>query len=153
MNQPKDPEVAPSEPHHCEDLPFEPESVPRWVQISVGVVLLPLTLLCAVGAASIFGIPKVQGDPLLQLLAAAICFLCLWAIVLAVRLLFGIRGKGGLMGPWALRAVGVAAVGLVVGGFFTGVWSEHPIRTALMSAAYVPVAIRVWRSAGNRSAR
>lgn len=43
--------------------------IPRWAQIAAGVVLLPLALLCVVGAISIFGIPKVQSDPVLQLFA------------------------------------------------------------------------------------
>jgi hypothetical protein len=130
----------------------EPAPLPRWVQVIVGVVLLPFTLLCVAGAASIFGIPKVQADPLLQLLAALICLLCVWAVALAFRLLFGIRGRYGLMGPATLRVIAVGAVGLIIAGFFTGVWVEHPVRSGLLSISYILVAIRLWQLAAHRQA-
>ncbi len=128
-------------------------SIPRWVQIPVGILLLPVTLLCVVGAISIFGIPKVQGDPLLQLVTAVICALCLWAVVLAVRLIFGLRGRYGLMGPVALRIGAIVAVGLVVGGAFAGVYVEHPVRGSILATAYIAVSIRLWRLAAHRSRR
>jgi hypothetical protein len=128
----------------------ESPSLPRWVQIIAGLVLLPFTLLCVAGAASIFGIPKVQDDPLLQLLAAFICLLCLWAVALSFRLLFGIRGKYGLIGPFALRAIAGAALALIIGGFFSGVWNEHPLRSALLSVSYILIAIRLWQVAAYR---
>lgn len=128
----------------------ESPSIPRWVQIIAGLVLFPFTLLCTVGAISIFGIPKVQSDPLLQLLAAVISLLCCWAVVLTFRLLFGLKGRHGLMGPFALRIVAVAAIGLVIGGLFTGVWAEHPARTAVLSVSYVLCAIRLWQIADHR---
>ena len=128
-------------------------SLPRWVQIPVGILLLPVTLLCVVGAISIFGIPKVQGDPLLQLVTGVICALCLWAVVLAVRLIFGLRGKYGLMGPVALRIGAIVAVGLVIGGAFTGVYVEHPVRSVILAVVYIAVSIRLWRLAAHRSRR
>jgi len=141
-------------PQVSDGLEVSPESpsLPRWVQIVVGLLLLPFTLLCLVGAATIFGVPKVQADPLLQLLAAFICLLCLWAVALAFRLLFGIRGRYGRMGPIALRVIAVAAIALIIGGLFTGVWFEHPLRSGLLSVSYVLVAIRLWQVAAHRQA-
>jgi hypothetical protein len=126
-------------------------SLPRWVQILAGLVLLPLAALSVVGAISIFGIPKVQSDPLLQLLAGTIVLLCLWAASLAVRLLFGLKGRRGLFGPVALRAIAVAAVGLVIGGFFTGVYVTHPVRSAVLAISYVLIAWRLWQMAAQRA--
>jgi hypothetical protein len=121
------------------------------VQILAGLVLLPLAALSVVGAISIFGIPKVQSDPLLQLLAGTIVLLCLWAASLAVRLLFGLKGRRGLFGPVALRAIAVAAVGLVIGGFFTGVYVTHPVRSAVLAISYVLIAWRLWQMAAQRA--
>ena len=146
MNHMHPPEGHPQEP----DLSPESPSIPRWGQIVAGVLLLPLTLLCMVGAVTIFGIPKVQSDPLLQLLAAVISLLCLWAVSLAVRLILGLKGKG-LMGPVALRIAATVAIGLVIGGLFTGVWMEHPFRSAVLSISYVLIAIRLWKVADYRS--
>ena len=78
----------------------EMPTIPRWAQVTAGIVLLPLALLCVVGAVSIFGIPKVQGDPVLQLFAALWSLLCLWAVVLSVRLILGLRGRFGFFGRW-----------------------------------------------------
>lgn len=132
--------------------PEEP-SVPRWVQVLAGVALFPITLLCLVGAISIFGIPKVQADPFLQLFAGLWSVLCLWALVLSVRLILGIRGKYGLLGPVALRIAAVVAVGLVIGGVFTGLYVEYPVRSTLLAITYVVVAVRLWRLATHRSDR
>jgi hypothetical protein len=144
------PQDPPHQPSAEIDVSPESPPLPRWVQIVAGLILLPFTLLCVAGAVSIFGIPKVQGDPLLQLLTALICLLCLWAVALAFRLLFGIRGRHGLMGPVALRVIAVAAIGLVLGGFFTGVWFEHPLRSVLLSVSYILVSIRLWQVAAHR---
>jgi hypothetical protein len=153
MPQSQSPEERLSEPPA--DLGWSPESspVPRWVQILAGLLLFPFSLLCLAGSVSIFGIPKVQSDPLLQLLAAAICLLSLWAVILSFRMLFGLKGKHGLMGPMALRIVAVSAVGLVIGSLFSGVWVEHPIRTPLLCLSYVLCAIRLWQVANHRSRR
>jgi hypothetical protein len=128
-------------------------SLPRWAQVLVGILLLPVALLCVVGAISIFGIPKVQGDPLLQLVAGVICALCLWVLVLAVRLILGLRGRYGLMGPVVLRIGAIVAIGLVIGGVFTGVYVEHPVRSLVMAAVYIVVSIGLWRLATYRSRR
>jgi hypothetical protein len=146
---PPDPSHQPSAGN--EETPESP-TLPRWVQIVVGLVLFPFTLLCVAGAASIFGIPKVQADPLLQLLAALICLLCVWAAALAFRLLFGFRGRYGLIGPVALRLIAVAAIGLIIGGLFTGVWAEHPVRSGLLSVSYILIAMRLWQLAAHRQA-
>jgi hypothetical protein len=126
--------------------------LPRWAQILAGIVLLPFTALSAIGAISIFGIPKVQADPLLQPFAGLIVFLCLWTAVLAIRMLFGIRGRYGLFGPVALRIIAVVAIGLVVGGAFTGVYLQHPVRSTVLAISYAAIAIRLWQLATQRSA-
>ena len=129
----------------------EPD-LPRWAQILAGIVLLPFTVLSVIGAISIFGIPKVQAEPLLQPFAGLIVFLCLWVAVLAIRMLFGIRGRYGLFGPVALRIIAMVAVGLVVGGAFTGVYLQHPVRSTVLAISYAAVAIRLWQLAAQRSA-
>lgn len=125
--------------------------LPRWVQILAGLVLLPLAALSVVGSISIFGIPKVQADPLLQLLAGAIVLLCLWASSLAVRLLLGLKGRRGLFGPTALRVIAVVAIALVAGGFFTGIYATHPVRSVALSISYVLIAWRLWQMAARRA--
>jgi len=110
-------------------------------------------LLCVIGAVSIFGVPRVQGDPLLQLFAALWSLLCLWAVVISVRLILGLRGRFGFFGPVALRIAAVAASALVVAGAFTGIYVEHPIRGGLLAITYVFISIKLWRLATQRARR
>jgi hypothetical protein len=131
----------------------EMPTIPRWAQVTAGIVLLPLALLCVVGAVSIFGIPKVQSDPVLQLFAALWSLLCLWAVVLSVRLILGLRGRFGFFGPLALRIIAVVAIALVIGGAFNGIYVAHPIRGSLLAIAYVLIAIKLWRLAAHRARR
>lgn len=56
------------------------------------------------------------------------------------------------MGPAALRVIAVGAVGLIIVGFFTGVWLEHPVRSGLLSVSYILLAIRLWQLAAHRQA-
>ncbi len=151
MNQAQVPQELPPESGVGETTSSEPPSIPRWVQVVAGLVLLPITLLSMVGALSIFGIPKVQASAVLQFFTALICLLCLWAVILAFRLLFGVKGKYGLMGPLALRIVAISAVGLVAASPFSGVWAEQPLRTALLCAIYLAAAVRCWKVASHRS--
>lgn len=130
----------------------EPASIPQWLQVIAGILLLPLTLLCVGGALTIFTIPKVQADPLLQLLAAVISLLSVWGVTIAVRLILGLKGKG-LLGPLALRVMSAAAIGLVVGSFFTDIYVEHPVRAIAFAVMYVVAAIGFWRLAARRSRR
>lgn len=132
------------------ELSSEPPALPRWLQILTGLILLPVSLFCTACAGTMFSIPKVQSDPLLQLLALAFCLLRVWTICLTFRLVFGLKGKG-FFGPFALRFIGVAAIGLVIGGFFTGVWLTHPLRSAILSVVYVSVALRLWKVAAYRA--
>ncbi len=129
--------------------PEEP-TIPRWVQITAGIVLLPFTLLSLIGAVSIFGIPKVQGDPLLQLFTGHLRVVRVGSRP-SIRLIFGIRGSNGLLGPTALRIAAIVAIGLLIGGAFTGIYVEHPVRSVLLAASYVVVSIKLWRLAAYRS--
>jgi GrpB-like predicted nucleotidyltransferase (UPF0157 family) len=128
-------------------------TAPRWLQFAAGLVLLPITLISVVGAVSILGVPKVQGDPLLQLFAGVIIVACTWTVLIAARLLMGIRGRYGLLGPTALRIAAAAAIALVIGGAFTGFYVEQPFAGGLMAIAYIAISIRLWRLAAYRASR
>ena len=64
--------------------------------------------------------------------------------------MFGVKGKG-LFGPVALRAISVAAIGLITGGFFTGVWITDPLGSAALSISYLLTALFLWKLAAYRS--
>jgi hypothetical protein len=81
------------------------------------------------------------------------CALCLWAVVLSTRLIFGIQARHGLLGPAALRIAAVAAIGLVVGGAFTGIYVKQPLRSGILAASYVVVSIKLCWMAAYRAGR
>ena len=134
------------------DADAEPTALPRWIQVIAGLLLLPITLLCVGGALTMFTLPNVQTDPFLQLLTVVITLLCLWGVVIAVRLIFGLKGKG-LLGPFALRLMSAVAIGAVVGSFFTDIYTEAPVRAVALVIIYVALAVRLWRLAARRSQR
>lgn len=131
-------------------------SLPRWAQMLAGIVFLPMTALALIGAISIFGLPHDDSsarvsEPVVHLFAGVMVLLCLWAGSLAIRLIRGRRSTYGLFGPFSLRVIAVGAIGLGIGGIFTGAYVEHPVRSSLMAIAYVILAIRFWQMSVQRS--
>jgi hypothetical protein len=132
---------------HADD---EATGLPRWMQVIAGVLLLPMTLLCVGGSLTMFSGPRIQTDPLVQFMTVVISALSVWGLMIAVRLIFGLKGKYGLLGPFALRVMSAVAMGAVVGSFFTRIYVEHPIRAAAFAILYVVASIRFWRSADRK---
>lgn len=139
------------EPADSDPVSLEPGQLPRWAQIIAGLFLAPVALLCVIGAGTIFTLPKVRVSPPLLLLGAAIFLGTLWTLVVCVRLVFGIKRNVGLLGPSAMRIIAIGALGLIVSGFFTGYYREHPIIGGILAISYVGTARRLFALANTRS--
>ena len=140
------------EPADSDPVFLEPGQLPRWAQIIAGLFLTPVVLLCVVGAGTIFTLPKVRVSPPLLLLGAVVFLGTLWTLVVCVRLVFGIKRNFGLLGPSAMRIIAIGALGLVVSGFFTGYYWEHPAIGGILAISYVGAARRLFALANIRSA-
>jgi hypothetical protein len=106
------------------DVSADEKKVPRWVQVSVALVVCSFTLLC--GFASIVLLFDANEKNLILAVVVGFFLLlgCLWVLEKCFRLLTGRRSRGGLMTPTALRVVSVFFLILPVVGFFTGYYRK-----------------------------
>lgn len=96
------------------------KSLPRWVQISVGLALSLFTLFCGFASLSLF-LPWPGKKPVFGAALGIVLLLgCLWVLEKCFRLLTGRRNQGGLMAPKTLRAVSLLFLVLPIAGLFTG---------------------------------
>jgi len=119
-------------PSHPEEL-----SLPRWLQVPLGVVLGLFMLLCLVGSATLIVAPSEKAPVLAPVLGVVLVVACLWVLEKCFRLLTGRRNKGGLLSPRWLRAVGWFFLLLPLAGVFTGYFRSHTLIAVVQTAAYV----------------
>lgn len=129
---------------------FEP-TVPRWIQIPVGLLMLPFMLLCLAGSAMFAVSPPAKHRALAIAIGLLMVLVCFWCIGKAVCLIFGWHTRGGLMGPMALRIVGVFFLLLPLAGFFTGYYSRWGLLGILQALAYVSIFFGLFSLARSRS--
>jgi hypothetical protein len=112
-------------------------SVPRWLQISIGLLLLPVTALCLIGAVLLVVKPPEKNPLLAVTIGSLMVLLSFWGLEKAVRLILGWRSRGGLMGPFALRVVGVFFLLLPLAGFFTDHYARYGLLAVIQAVGYV----------------
>lgn len=100
------------------------KELPRWVQVSAGLVLGVSTLLCAFAALE-FLLLAPKPTAVLGIVAVSILVLgCLWVLAKCLRLVTGRKHKGGLLGPTMLRVVAIFLLVIPVAGLFTGYYRD-----------------------------
>ena len=100
------------------------KEIPRWIQVSVGLVLGLLTLLCGFASVILLLAPN-KKSPVLAIAVWLILLLsCLWVLEKCFRLLTGRKNQGGLMTPNTLRVVSFFFLVIPVAGIFTGEYRE-----------------------------
>lgn len=100
------------------------KELPRWLQVSAGLVLAVFTLLCAFAALE-FLVLAPKPTAILGIVAVSILLLgCLWVLAKCLRLVTGRKHKGGLLGPTMLRGVSIVLLVMPVAGLFTGYYRE-----------------------------
>ncbi len=135
-------------------LPSEPENatLPRWVQILAGLFLLAVSLACLAGSVTLIFDPNDKAPVLRPIVGAVMSIACAWLIEKCIRLVFGIRTKGGLMAPRALRIIAWLFLLLPVGGVFSGYFLTHTIAAVIQTVAYISVFFGLHRLAAFREA-
>jgi hypothetical protein len=126
-------------------------SVPRWVQVSVGLLLLPITDFCLAASAMPVIRPPEKNPTSAVTLGSVMVLLSFWCVDKAVRLILGWRTHGGLMGPNALRVIGVFFLLVPLAGFITGHYARLGLLAVLQALAYVSVFFSLFALARTRS--
>lgn len=133
-----------------------PAALPRWVQISAGILLLAWAGLALVGSATIVIAPPGQSPQLSRVLGVVLVAGSLWGVLAAGRLVVGReRPGGGLLTPRALRVTGVAVGAILVVGIARGAfWSAGGLNwiRIVQAVVYLVAMLALFRLASLRSA-
>jgi hypothetical protein len=112
------------------------KELPRWVQVSAGLILGLFTLLCGFASVSLLLVPNKKA-PLLAVIAGLILLLgCFWVLAKCFRLITGRKNQGGLMSPNTLRVVAFFLLVLPIGGLFTGYYREMGAMAIFQAVMY-----------------
>lgn len=112
------------------------KELPRWVQVSAGLVLGVFALSCAFAAVE-FLLLAPKPTAVLGIVAVSILLLgCLWVLAKCLRLVTGRKHKGGLLGPTMLRVVSIFVLVMPVAGFFTGYYRKMGVLAIFQAVMY-----------------
>lgn len=110
--------------------------VPRWVQVTAGLILGLVTLLCGY-ASVVLLIDANQEKPIFVAVVGFVLLLgCFWVLEKCFRLLTGRKNRGGLMTPGALRVVSFFFLIFPVAGLFTGYYRRMGLVAIFQAAMY-----------------
>ena len=136
-----------SPPSIEESLP----KAPRWLQVCFGILLVPLSLLCMAGSVAMLASPAPKAPLLAAGIGVIFIPICVWFLPLAIRLIANRPNRGGLLGPFALRASAVLFPMIPLVGLFTGYYRQHGLIAVGRAAIYVFVALALWSLAKRRA--
>lgn len=112
------------------------KEAPRWIQVSIGLVLCSFTLFCGFASVVLLLDTKEQ-NPILAIVVGFFLLLgCLWVLEKCFRLLTGRKNGGGLMTPVALRVVSFFFLIVPVAGFFTGYYRKMGLVAIYQAVMY-----------------
>jgi hypothetical protein len=129
----------------------EPRPLPRWITMPLGVIFVPITLLCVVGSALILVAPNVPPSIMTVSLGSLLLAGSLWVFYLSLRLLFvSPKGSAKFISPVGLRIIALLFATIPVVSVALGAFWEKPIINSLMTIAYIGIVLRLWGIAGQR---
>ena len=132
-----------------ESLPM----APRWLEMGVGLALIPFTLLCLAGSVMMVAWPPEKAPILSTALGLIFVLICMWGLAVGVRLALNRPRHGTLLGPLALRASAMLFFSLPIGGLFTGHYRTFGFVAVGQAACHVMVAAALWSLAGLRASQ
>ncbi len=131
---------------------LEPQPLPRWVTIPFGLLLVPITLICIIGSASLLIAPNVPPSLLTVSLGSLFLAGSIWAFQLALRLVFtSPKGRRKLIPPIGLRAIALVFAAIPIVALITGTFWEKPMLHSIMTIAYIGIVIRLLAMAKSRA--
>jgi hypothetical protein len=98
--------------------------IPRWIQVSMGLVIGSFTLFCGFALLTVLLAPHEKGPIFTTVVGLILLLGCLWVLEKCFRLLTGRKNRGGLMAPNTLKVLSFSFLVLPVAGVFTGYYRE-----------------------------
>jgi len=131
-----------------------PARVSRWITLPLGVLLLPVLVLCVFGGVSLFIDPP-RDVVLARIVIGTVVLAASYGFgVVVFRLITGRESPyGGLFPPGALKGLAIVFGAMPVGLAFTGMYSDEPIRGLAVAAVWIFMAVGIWRTATRRIRR
>ena len=144
-------DIAPDELSVPAELMPAPSRISRWITLPLGLVLLPVLLLCVFGGLSLLIDPPKETATARVIVGSIVLAASYGLGVLVFRLISGRESPyGGLFSPSALRGIAVVFGTIPIGLLFTPIYSDEPVRSLLMAATWVIIAIAMWKTAKRR---
>lgn len=129
----------------------KPARIPRWVTLPLGLLLLPIVILCFFGGIALFIDPPKDLATAWLIIGTIVLAASFGLAVIVVRLITGKEGPyGGLFPPIALRGLALLFGAMPIGLVFTGFYSDGPVRGIAGAFVYVMMAVGIWRTASRR---
>lgn len=132
----------------------EPKPVSRWISVPLGMLLLPILFLCAIGGISLFLDTPPEYAVIRPIIGTVILLGCFLLGVSVIRMIFSSPSSlGGLFPPMVLRGIALLFLLLPLGGLFTGYYIEKPVAGVLQTIVYFVVFNALWQLARYRELR
>jgi hypothetical protein len=129
----------------------ESDYLPRWVTLSLGLVLLPVTLLCVAGSLMILLAPSVPPSALSISIGSVFLVGSIWMSALVFRLIFiNPERNRALLSPNGFRVIGLVFAGIPIVSIALGTFWQNPILHSVMTVAYIVIAAQLFRLAKER---
>ncbi len=119
-------------------------SLPRWVAIPIGLLLLPFTLASCIGSAALIFAPNIP--PTFRSLALSGIFLAgsIWAFYISLRLVFiNQNGNKKLISPLGLRVISLIFLAIPIISLLLGTFWEKPILYSFLTVAYISIFLQL----------
>ena len=137
-----------------EELMPPVKPVSRWITLPLGLFLLPILLLSAIGGASLFVDPVENFATARAVGGTVILAACFGLAVIVYRLITGHENKyGGLFSPNALKGFAILSVLAAITLAGVGLNIDEPIRGLAGAVFWVSMAAALWRTATGRIRR
>jgi hypothetical protein len=130
---------------------FEPQPLPRWVTIPLGIFLAPITLICVIGSSTLLLAPNVPPSVVTVSLGSLFLAGSLWVFFLSLRLIFvDPKSKSKLISATGLRAIALVLAVIPIISIALGTFGEKPVVHSIMTIAYIAIVLRLWGMAKQR---
>lgn len=130
---------------------FEPDTLPRWVTIPLGLLFTPFTLLCVIGSATLLIYPNKPLSILSVSLGSIFLGGSLWVFYLSLRLLFvNPKSRTKFLSPFGLKVISLVFAAIPIISLATGTFWEKPIVYSFMTVSYIGIVSYCWVLANHR---